>query len=185
MSGYVTLRFLRILGAPVHMHWSAFVLVLVLLATSIKEPLSALFVICCYLSIILLHESGHAYVAWRLGCRPINIYLGFFHGLCEHEAPFSQKHECFIVWGGVLAQFVIAVPLIIVGATTSLAESFFFGPIIGYLGYVSGFVALVNLAPMRGLDGGTAWQLFPILLNEHRYRATSKRARPKSIRRIK
>ena len=85
MSGYTKIKFLTIFGAPVYIHWSALIIIGVLLATSIKNPVLAVISMCSYFGIILLHEARHAYFARRLNCDILSIYLGFFHGMCECE----------------------------------------------------------------------------------------------------
>ena len=185
MKGYTKLSFLRIFGAPVHVHWSALVIVVGLVAGWIKEPFSALAIICSYFGIILLHESGHAYFALRLGCRPINIYLSFIHGVCEHHAPYSFKDECIIAWGGVSAQFAVAIPLIVLAQTTSLTELPIFGILIVFFGYINAFIAIVNLAPAKGLDGANAWRLIPLLIKQYRRKAVSKKIVKGHIRHVK
>lgn len=185
MPRYVILKSLRIFGAPVHVHWSVFVVGTAIFIYAIKDPVSALIGIACYLAIILLHESGHAYASLRLGYQPLNIYLGFFHGLCEFEAPDNSRDECIIAWGGALAQLAVAIPLVLAGQFTSLAEYPVFAPIIGFLGYISVGTALFNLAPARGFDGKHAWRLFPILIAERRRLAKAKRRSQPAIRRVK
>ncbi len=185
MKGYTKLSFLRIVGAPVHAHWSALVVAGGLLAGSIKEPFSALTIICSYFGVILLHESGHAYFAQRLGCRPINIYLSFIHGVCEYQAPDSFKDECIIAWGGVSAQLVVAIPLIVLAQTTSLSELPILGILMVFLGYINILIAIVNLAPAKGLDGAIAWRLIPLLIKQRRRKTASKKIAKGHIRRVK
>jgi len=185
MPGYATFRSLQVFGATVHVHWSVFVVVTAMLVASIRDPAWALIGVGCYLAVIVLHEAGHAYLSRRLGYQPFNIYLGFAHGCCETETPDTLRDECIIAWGGVLAQLAVAVPLIAVGQLTSLAEYVVFGPLIGFLGYISALVALMNLAPARGFDGHSAWRLIPLLFAEHRRSANAKRSVRQLIRRIK
>lgn len=168
MTGYTRITFLSAFGARVHIHWSALLVMGGMLAASIRSPLLALSVICSYFGIIFLHEAGHAYFARRLGYSAFDIYLGFIHGLCVHEAPRSEKHECIIAWGGVAAQLVIAIPLIVIAQLAPIAKIPGVGPVVSFLGYMSAMIAILNLAPSRGLDGQKAWRLIPILLAERR-----------------
>jgi Zn-dependent protease len=186
MKGYTKLNFLRIFGAPVHLHWSALVVIGGLLAVSFKEPLSAVITICSYFGIILLHEAGHAFFAYRLGCRPLNIYLSFIHGQCVYEAPHCSRNEFVIAWGGVLAQFAVAIPLIALAQFTTIASSqSLMGPVVGFLGYFSIMVAILNLVPARGLDGAIAWRLIPVLLKERATQKAKVKTKPSYIRRVK
>jgi Zn-dependent protease len=168
MKGYTRIAFLNAFGARVHIHWSALLVMGGMLAVSIRSPLLAMSVICSYFGVIYLHEAGHAYFAKRLGYRAYDIYLGFVHGLCSHEAPRSEKDECIIAWGGVAAQLAVAIPLIIIAHAASITRVPGLGPVISLLGYMNAMVAAINLAPGPGLDGKKAWRLIPILLAERR-----------------
>jgi Zn-dependent protease len=174
MKGYTRITFLSAFGARVHIHWSALLVMGGILAVSIRNPVMAAITICSYFGIIFLHEAGHAYFATRLGYRAFDIYLGFFHGLCVYEDPRNSKHEAIIAWGGVFAQLLFAIPIILVSQAEAAEHVPGFGPVVAFLGYVSAMVAFVNLAPGRGLDGYKAWGLIPIVWAE-RHKKPDKR----------
>lgn len=177
MKNYTRIRFARIYGAPVYIHWSALLVIGGLLALSIKNPLLALISMSAYFCIILLHETGHAYLAQRLGYRVNAIYLGFIHGSCEYEVPYQhdRKHVYLIAWGGVAAQLIVAVPLIVLAQLFEINKIYGLGPVVAFLGYISAMIAVVNLAPSQPLDGAMAWKLIPIVLKERRSKASKKR----------
>jgi hypothetical protein len=79
---WLQLRRVRILGARVHVHWSAFAVVLLLLLVSVRSPIYAAIAIASYLGMIFLHETGRAWVARRLGYRVDALYVAFLHGRC-------------------------------------------------------------------------------------------------------
>lgn len=185
MKGYTQIKFLKIFGAPVHIHWAALVVIGFLLVVSIKTPLYAVATVCSYFGIILLHEAGHAYFVRRMGYRPRNIYLGVVHGYCEFDAPLSLREECIIAWGGVIAQLVVAVPLIVLSLTTPLDQLPLTGPIIAFLGYLSVVFALFNLMPVMNLDGVRAWQLIPVQLKYMRNKASAGKTTEDIVRRLK
>ncbi|MEO8670319.1 MAG: hypothetical protein ABI411_03325 [Tahibacter sp.] len=168
MLRYVQVRFPRPFGARVYVHWSALLVMSVMFVVSLRNPFLAAITICSYFSIIYLHEAGHAYFAKRLGYRPLAIYIGFLHGRCDYDAPGNPKHAAIVAWGGVVAQLVVAIPLIVLGQNTSLSEVPGLGPVVVFLGYFSAAIAIVNLAPSSALDGGKAWRLVPILWAECR-----------------
>jgi hypothetical protein len=113
---------LRILGARLHIHWSAFVAAGILFGALIRQPIHALVAVLSYFAVILLHEAGHALFAKQLGYPPVNIYLTFIHGLCEYGHPDTLKEQATIAWGGVLVQLGVAIPLIVLGQTTPLGS---------------------------------------------------------------
>jgi len=174
MRNYVDLKFLRIFGAPVRIHWAALVVVAGIFVLSLRTPILALIGICSYLAVILLHEAGHAFFARRLGYEVDEIRLGFFHGLCVHETSDSAVDEALIAWGGVVAQLAVAIPLIVLAQLGVFSHVPGSGPIVAFLGYISALVALLNLAPSPGLDGSKAWKLIPIMWRARR----AKRATP-------
>lgn len=185
MKSYIQVKFLNIFGAPVQVHWSALVVMGFLLVFSIKSPLYAVVTICSYFGTILLHEAGHAYFARRMGYRIKNIQLGLIHGTCSFESPDELREECIIAWGGVVAQLVVAIPLIVLSLATPLNQLPLTGPIIVFLGYISVIIALFNLMPLMNLDGVKAWQLIPIEIKYLRNKATAKKKTEDIVRRLK
>lgn len=113
MKTYTRIKYLNIFGAPVLIHWSAILVFAIFLILSISNFILGLVSIFSYFGLILLHESGHAYFAKKLGYDVYSIYLGFVHGLCEYEEPYNQKDESIVAWGGVIAQLIVAIPLMI------------------------------------------------------------------------
>jgi len=167
---------IRILDAHLYLHWSVPLVVGLLAFMSFQSPIHAAVSIASYFAVILIHELGHAFMAHRLGYEVDAIRVAFLHGRCEYQAPHSEMHDVLISWAGVLAQLAAAVPVLVVAA---LFENYDFGyaaPAIVFLGYVNLLIALVNLAPSPGLDGGTAWRVVPMLRRWWRVRRVTKRA---------
>lgn len=166
MKKYTLIKGFKIYGASLYLHWSAALVIAAVLALSFKDPFLGLISVASYFAVILIHEVGHAYIAHRLGYQVFGIYLGFIHGLCEHQAPYSLKHEAMIAWGGVVAQLIVAVPIIIAAKLFNINQIPGLGPVVGFLGYLSVMMVPMNLAPSRLFDGEMAWKLIPILINE-------------------
>lgn len=101
--GYLLLGRVTVLGARLHVHWSAVALAGAMLGIWHRQPGYAIEAIACYFGLILLHEAGHAAMARRLGYRASDIYLSMIHGLCAHDSPETLREEALIAWGGVLA----------------------------------------------------------------------------------
>ena len=172
---YIDLRNIRILGARLHVHWAVILAIAAILALTIARPLNAIVAVTAYFGMILLHETGHAFVARRLGYKPSDIYLGLVHGLCVVEASSNPMDEAIIAWGGVLAQLSVALPLIFLSMTTSLAQFDGFGPLVAFLGYISLMMALVNLIPVYVFDGVKAWAVIPLLRSRQKKPVASKK----------
>jgi Zn-dependent protease len=183
--GYILVQGLRVMGARLHVHWSALALAAGLLAAWIRQPAYALEAVGGYFGALLLHEIGHAAMARRLGCRATDIRLSFLHGACETEAPESLRDAALIAWGGALAQLAVALPLIALTRVPAVAASPAAAIAIAALGYFSALVALVNLAPAASLDGAKAWRLPAILAGELRARAVARKATRDLMQRLK
>src|SRR6185312_247889 len=161
-------RLLRIKGVDVNVHWSVFVIAGIMLFNAGRKPVMTLVAVVCYMGLLLLHETGHLIAAQRRGSSVLEIRLYPIHGKCIFETPWSRFDNCIIAWGGVLAQFAVAVPLVL--------WSSFFGPtrfqavnaVIGILGWYSILVAIFNLLPIRGLDGSIAWYIIPEYLRSRK-----------------
>jgi Zn-dependent protease len=149
-------------GAPIRLHLSLVLLAgvggLYFRATGFVFELLGL------LTLITMHELGHAMVARRMRFRVVAIDVHCFGGECTlAERPVGWRLVLF-AWGGVLGQLVLLwVPdlLLLVHAHPRSPAG---------LAYLSTFIGpnlllmVCNLLPIRGLDGANAWQLFPLLL---------------------
>ncbi|MDB5802121.1 MAG: peptidase family protein [Rhodocyclales bacterium] len=185
MHGYMVTKWFRILGAPVHFHWSVVVVGTALFVGAIQTPFLAFEWLATYLAIILVHEAGHAYFAKRLGYRTHAIYLSFIHGLCVYDAPYYENEADQVAWGGVLAQLTLALPL--VGLSWILGDNQH--PAVRVLttnlGYYNLFIAGFNLLPAKGFDGEKAWRLIPFYIKELRACTAAKHVTKRIIRRVK
>ena len=100
-------RRLRAFGAPVYIHWSVFAVSAGLVLISLDSAIHAVTAILAYLSIIGIHELGHAWMARRRHYQVFAIRISMGHGRCEHEAAEYEWDDVAIAWGGVLAQFAV------------------------------------------------------------------------------
>jgi Zn-dependent protease len=185
MRGCITLNSPRILGARLHVHWSALVAAGIAFGVFVSQPIHALVLVLSYFGVILLHEAGHALIAKRLGYPATEIYLTFIHGLCVHQHPDTEREDAMIAWGGVLLQFAVAIPLIVISQSTTLGSVSLFAIVVAVFGYFSVLMAFFNLAPARGLDGMVAWRLIPIVIREVRQGAAAKKAAKDILRKFK
>jgi len=163
-------------GIPVLVHWTIPALGLFFLAIAHDAIVTGAAMALAYIAMLLIHELGHQWVAQRRGFRVWEIRLYPLHGQCLFEAPEFPYDEAVIAWGGVAAQVLVAVPcavFVIVAGDTP------YEPVniaLGILGFVSPFVAALNLLPIKGLDGKLAWSAIPIFF--HKRRMSSPRRRP-------
>jgi len=160
----------RIVGAPVYIHWSALVVIAAIFLFSLSSPIYGAIAVASYLGIIVVHEIGHAIVAMKLKYGVTAIKIGAVHGLCEYEEPYSEWEDVIIAWGGVAAQVVVALFVLTIAALYTGDSYGYFGPVVAFLGYINLVIAAVNLAPSPWLDGYKTWRIVPLLEGRSRAR---------------
>ena len=106
-------RLLRIRHVDVSVHWSVLVISGVVLLGAFQSPLLSIIGLTSYLGVLLLHECGHLFAAQRLHCQVFDIELYPIFAITRFEIPWSRFDHCVIAWGGVLAQFIVAIPLVV------------------------------------------------------------------------
>ena len=188
--GFLKIKNLQILGAEVFVHWTSLPCALIPIFPLVNGFLEVTICVAFLLLLMFLHEVGHAFAAKKLGYQPTAIILKDVHGYCLYEFLNNstiEKDEAKIAWGGVLAQLIIAVPLIILSATTSLFSEKLMTFVVVVFGYYSVLMVIINLLPFKTLDGSKAWKLFGIWWTERITKGTleSPIKLDKKIRRIK
>jgi Zn-dependent protease len=156
-------RVVQIRGVDTYVHWSVFVIAALMLANVRSRPWLTLIGLVSYLSVLLIHEIGHLIAAQRLGCRVNSIKLYPVFGITNFEIPWTRLDHCVIAWGGVMAQAMVAIPLVLWVSLFGYTRIQSVNAIFAILGYFSLGVALFNLLPIPPLDGATAWGLLPAL----------------------
>jgi Zn-dependent protease len=129
---------LRILGAPVYVHWSVYAVAVAIAYFALSSPLHGILIIFCYFSIIFVHEVGHAYMVWKQNYRLESICILFLHGYCTFEEPYRRRDDALIVWGGVLAQLILALCAGLAVAVTGFDNR-------GYMSIIFTFLVITNL----------------------------------------
>ena len=104
---------LRIKGVPVYVHWSVLLIAALILFNVIHQPVGSLLGLTAYLGVLLIHETGHLIAAQRMRCEVLSIQLYPIFGITKFETPWSKFDHCVIAWGGVIAQAVVALPIVI------------------------------------------------------------------------
>jgi Zn-dependent protease len=112
--------------------------------------------------------------AQRRKCYVLAIYLYPIHGRCCYSQPWSRLDDCVIAWGGVIAQAVVAVPLLLWVTIVGYSRLNPVNAVMAILGGYSLCVAVFNLMPFGGLDGVKAWGIIPEYIK--RLRSKKKKA---------
>ena len=177
-GGLFTMGHVR--GIPIRVHWATPVGALLLTQFRFRPPEWILFA-----GVILLHELAHAGAARALRVRVFSADLMPWGGQCLHATPRTSTQLALIAAAGPavhLALFSGAMILLRTGAYPPGARG-----LVDTLGAANFFLALVNLLPLRPLDGAEAWKLLPIAARAgwRLLRDVRDRARLASMRRAK
>lgn len=161
-------RVLRVKGVDVYLHWSVFLILVLMLLNAGRKPVVTIVGIVCYLGVLLVHETGHLVAAQRLGSHVDEIHLYPLHGKCFFQTPWSRFDHYVIAWGGVIAQAVIAIPLVLRLVFFGYTRFEALNAVLAILGGFSLCVAVFNLMPAGRLDGSIAWKIIPEYLQRRR-----------------
>lgn len=149
------LRLFAIKNIPVRAHWSV-PLVCLLFSGFRVEPGMWLGV----LVVILIHELGHAFIVHRSGLTNLGIDLTGFGGLCRWTGQPTTIQRAAVAWGGVLAQFALLAIVLVVLFFTGAPENLYLRQLVEAFTRANLFIAVLNLIPIRPLDGAEAWPWF-------------------------
>jgi len=168
---------MQVRGVRVYAHWSVLLVGTLILFGALERPAETFAAWTAYFSVILIHECGHMIAAQRKGYEVLAIELYPIHGFARFQEPRSRYDHAVIAWGGVVAQAVVAVPLVTWVAIFGFTRFDAVNVAIGILGYYSLVLAAFNLIPAPPLDGAKAWYLIPELVK----RARTRRTKPKRV----
>jgi Zn-dependent protease len=171
-SGYLTLFKLGRRGVAVRMHWTAPIAAWLLTGRDLS-PVRWL----TFLIVILCHELGHAFMVRRARARVLSIALTAIGGNCTWGGSVTRYQRAYIAWGGVLAQGILyAIGQLIwrLGVQPFGLHTF---AVVDVLIDANLVIALVNLLPVKPLDGAEAWALIPMLPRRLRVAQLNRRLR--------
>jgi membrane-associated protease RseP (regulator of RpoE activity) len=164
---------MRIRGVGVFVHWTVLLICAVILLNVIRHPLASLLGLAAYLGVLLIHESGHLFAAQRMHCRVFSIEIYPIFGFCRFETPWTKFDHCVIAWAGVVAQSIVAIPIVAYIAAFGYTRFNSVNVVLTLIGFVSLGIAGVNLLPVSRLDGFLAWQIIPEWIRRIRLRKAS------------
>ena len=151
---------MEINGVKVFAHWSVLLIGAIILIGAVSEPAMAFAFLGSYYGVILLHECGHMIAAQRKHCMVWSIELYPFWGITRFEVPYSPADHCVVAWGGIVAQTIVAVPIIVLTETFGYTRFQPLNALLAAFGFFSLFVAMFNLIPVPPLDWTLPFQ-FP------------------------
>ncbi len=176
-----SIRIATILGIPVHIHWTFFLIFVYIYAlgsfSSSAPKLTASYALLIILlfTCVLLHEFGHALMARRYGVKTHDIILSPIGGIARlNRIPEKPIQEFMVAIAGPLVNVAIAILLLPFYFFTlsavdrsNLVNSLFnsggnyFAPDLGVAGFLivgvfwlNIVLAIFNLLPAFPMDGG-------------------------------
>lgn len=139
--------------APIRVHWSTPLVAFVLTGFSIVPGAWLGFLV-----LVLVHEIGHALAARSVGAQVLSVNAHGFGGTCEWYGDVTWRQRALVAWGGVAAQMVLYFAARF--AAIVIPTWGFFGDFLYTLTVTNLILIVVNLLPIRPLDGAEAWKLF-------------------------
>lgn len=152
-----SLRF-SVRGVQIHVNWSLPFLGATIAYLPAKHGAGSavanyLVAFFCLVSLVALHELGHAIAAKMCSMRVHAIVLSGYGGCCVADIPSRRSQAAFIFAGGLLTQlllFAVAAGYLQANGTTS-------NPLVNAVLFVfigaNTLYMLINLAPFKGTDG--------------------------------
>jgi stage IV sporulation protein FB len=145
-------------GAAVRLHWTVPVGAVCFSGFKFAPVFWLLFP-----ALVLVHEFGHAWMVSRVGCRAISIDAHGMGGECAWYGDPTPFQRAAIAWGGVLAQALLLVAVIVVDEVLQIPRSPFVNQARHVLYGTNTMMIVLNLLPLRPLDGAEAWPIVPML----------------------
>ncbi len=156
----------RILGIPIYLHPSWFIIFALITFTLAKQLAGqhphwtqtqhwsiGVLTSLLFFASVLFHELGHSVIALRYKIPVVSITLFVFGGLARiGREPDSARQEFNIAVAGPLASYVLAGGFLLL--TRVFPSSEMLGALAGWLGWINLSLATFNLAPGFPLDGG-------------------------------
>lgn len=161
--GYVCL--LRLRGVPVRTHWT---LPVGLLLFSGGRFAPGIWI--GMLTLIVLHEMGHAWCVRRAGLVNLGIDITALGGRCRWAGSPSAFQRSVIAWGGVVAQLVVLAVTFALVQVTGPPTHRFGADLVEALLHMNLVLIGINLVPLEPLDGAEAWPLLRHLRDNARRR---------------
>jgi hypothetical protein len=143
---------------PLRLHWSLLLGAALFTALS-PRPLLLL----GYAAVLFAHVAGHAFAILGTRLSATGVMVHALGGELLGEGEVTPLRRSLIALGGVLAQLALL-------AFAALAVRHLPPDLADALIRRNGIVLLLNLMPVKPLDGAQAWRLFPRLAAANRAR---------------
>lgn len=152
-----SLRF-SVRGVQIHVNWSLPFLGAAIAYLPAKHGMGSavanyLIALLCLISLVVLHELGHAIAALACSQRVHAIVLSGYGGCCVADLPSRRTQAALIFAGGLLTQLL----LLAIATGYLQANGSSSNPLVNTALFVfiwaNTLYMLMNLAPFKGSDG--------------------------------
>lgn len=157
----------RLLATRICVRWQFFIALPVFCLVT-RSALGGVLALQSLIVLMLAHELGHAALARFCGLQVESIELHLLQGCCIYSKPRCEIEAIIISWGGVLAQlalFVVFQGLYQGVLQLSSAAINLLYPIFAVFIAWNAISIAVNLLPIEGVDGHTAWKIVRAMRN--------------------
>ncbi len=146
------LLFIRPGRPPIGVHWT------LALGLAVLSRLTFDLWFCVgYLTILLVHELGHALLVKAFHLQTEGILLHGLGGECLFSGRVTQRKRSIIAWGGVVAQAALLAMALLTGMV--VAPEGGWSRLHATLTVTNALLIGLNLLPLPGFDGFHAWRL--------------------------
>ena len=152
-------------SAPISVHWSA-LLAFPFAWAATRSVLAGLVGFMAYVSLLLVHELGHAVTAKANGLRVFSLQAFWLHGACTYEPARTPLSDVAVAWGGVAAQLLLFLAALVLAKATVLVVGeipLLVQPLFFIWVPINLLMIFFNLLPIPPLDGARAWRALPLL----------------------
>jgi ATP-dependent Clp protease adapter protein ClpS len=158
-------RALTLAGVPVFIHWSVLGGVAFLCVVFLPDLQRALCVMLGYVTVIVVHEAGHAGAGWLLGLKVHSVQVSAGGGVCVLERPRRVRDGVFVHAAGVLAQLALLLATLSLVMVWGMPGSVPGSSLFFCFTIINGALIVINLIPFTiaggaHSDGGMLWRLY-------------------------
>ncbi len=180
-----SLRFARLFGIDIRVHWSFFVLVLLVAwgSDGVRQMVNWLVWIAAVFGCVLVHEIAHCVLARRRGAVVKDILLLPIGGVSQMEKmPEAPADELSIAIAGPLTSLGLGLSAVVVGLVLRdrlWPPTLFAGSWFARLAWLNLLLAAFNMLPALPMDGG---RVLRAALSRRRGRSEATRLAGKTAR---
>jgi Zn-dependent protease len=154
----------RLLATRICVRWQFFIALPAFWLVT-RSALGGMVALISLVVLLVVHELGHVAFARFCGLRVERIELHLLQGWCIYSEPEYEVETIIVAWGGVLVQLALLLicALVYHSGYLSPAVLHLLYPVFAVFIAWNALSLAVNLLPIEGWDGHTAWRIVPAI----------------------